>query len=255
MTPRLSLAVWKFASCGGCQRSLLDVTSVLLELAERLPIVYFPELSSDFGAGPFDVSLVEGSIVTPHDAERILYVRRASRRLIALGACATAGGPQALKRASDTPALKRASFPRPEEVEMLPTSTPIAAHVAVDFELRGCPVAPSEIADLLIALANGRTPRAPWSTVCLECRAGRQTCVMVTQGAPCLGPATQGGCGALCPSVGRACFGCHGPTASPQPAALERRFQALGLSVEEARRRLGWLGLPLSPLEGPLDAD
>ena len=95
------LAVWKFASCDGCQLTLLDCEDELLALAEAVEIAHFREASRAVARGPYDLSLVEGSITTPHDAERIHEVRRASRRLVTIGACATAGGIQALRNFRD----------------------------------------------------------------------------------------------------------------------------------------------------------
>ncbi len=98
---RPKLAVWKFASCDGCQLSLLDCEDELLDLAGEIEIAYFLEASSATVKGPYDLSLVEGSITTPHDAERIQQVRRSSRFLVTIGACATAGGIQALRNFAD----------------------------------------------------------------------------------------------------------------------------------------------------------
>src|SRR5512141_36716 len=95
------LAVWKFASCDGCQLSILDCEDQLLALAGAVEIVNFLEASRAVSPGPYDLSLVEGSITTPHDAERIHGIRRASKLLVTIGACATAGGIQALRNFKD----------------------------------------------------------------------------------------------------------------------------------------------------------
>src|SRR5512146_1810689 len=95
------LAVWKFASCDGCQLSLLDCEDELLEVAGAVEIANFMEASGAVAKGPYDLSLVEGSITTPHDAERIHQIRRASKFLVTIGACATAGGIQALRNFAD----------------------------------------------------------------------------------------------------------------------------------------------------------
>ncbi len=222
MSPRSrpSLAVWKFASCDGCQLSLLDCEDELLAIADAVQIAYFPEGTSTVVPGPYDVSLVEGSITTAHDAERIKQVRQQSRKLVTIGACATAGGIQALRNFADVAEFTRLVYARPDYIETLATSTPIAAHVPVDFELRGCPIDKGQLVELLSALLNNRRPNLPTYSVCEECKRSGATCVMVAHGTPCLGPITQAGCGALCPRHLRGCYGCFGPKESPNAASL-----------------------------------
>jgi coenzyme F420-reducing hydrogenase gamma subunit len=204
-----SLAVWKFASCDGCQLTLLNCENELLAIAGALHIASFTEASSEVDGGPYDLSLVEGSITTAHDAEQIHAVRECSRVLVTIGACATSGGVQALRnRAAD---LAPTVYPHPEYIAALRTSTPIAAHVSVDFELRGCPVDRGQLIEVITALLRGRTPGIPAESVCAECKRAGRVCVAVARGIPCLGPMTYAGCGALCPSVGRGCYGCFGP--------------------------------------------
>jgi coenzyme F420-reducing hydrogenase gamma subunit len=94
---RPKLAVWKFASCDGCQLTLLDCEDDLLLIADAVEIAYFPEATRSVVKGPYDLSLVEGSITTQEDAERIHTIRRRSKRLVTIGACATSGGIQALR--------------------------------------------------------------------------------------------------------------------------------------------------------------
>jgi sulfhydrogenase subunit delta len=133
---RPKLAVWKFASCDGCQLSLLDCEDELLAVAGAVEIAYFPEATRGVLKGPYDVSLVEGSVTTQHDLERLKDVRRQSRSLITIGACATAGGIQALRNFKDVKEFTNIVYAHPEYIETLATSTPIGAHVEVDYELR-----------------------------------------------------------------------------------------------------------------------
>jgi len=220
-TPRLSLAVWKFASCDGCQLSLLDLEDELLGLADRLEVAYFLEASRARAEGPYDVSLVEGSITTPHDAERIREVRRCSRRLVTIGACATAGGIQALRNFADVEDFTSVVYASPDYIATLRTSTPISAHVPVDFELHGCPINKHQLLEVISAHLNRRRPRIRAHSVCIECKRRGNTCVMVAHGTPCLGPVTHAGCGALCPSYDRGCYGCYGPKETPNTASLD----------------------------------
>ncbi len=235
---RPRLAVWKFASCDGCQLSLLNCEEELLAVAGRVEIAYFLEASRAVVRGPYDLSLVEGSITTPHDAERIHRVRRASRVLVTIGACATAGGIQALRNFQDVAAFRAIVYAQPEYVETLATSTPVAAHVPVDFELRGCPINKAQLLEVIAAYLSGRPPAIPAYSVCLECKRRGAVCVMAARGVPCLGPITQAGCGAICPAYQRGCYGCFGPMETPNAAALTAWWTRLGASDGDIVRAL-----------------
>jgi len=215
-----TLAVWKFSSCDGCQLSLLDLEDELLALTDRIEIAQFLEASSAIVEGPYDVSLVEGSITTPHDAERIREVRARSRALITIGACATAGGIQALRNFADVEEFTRLVYASPDYISTLATSTPISAHVQVDFELNGCPINNQQLLEVINAYLNARRPRVRSHSVCMECKRRGTVCVMVAHGTPCLGPVTHAGCGAICPAYNRGCYGCYGPKESPNPGSL-----------------------------------
>jgi sulfhydrogenase subunit delta len=233
---RPKLAVWKFASCDGCQLSLLDCEDELLALAGTVDIAYFPEASRRMLPGPYDLSLVEGSITTPADAKRIQRVRRQSRRLVTIGACATAGGIQALRNFTDIRGFAAAVYPHPEYLDVLATSTPISAHVPVDFELHGCPIDKGQLLEVIKAFLAGRRPALPSHSVCIECKRRGNPCVMVAHGTPCLGPVTQTGCGAICPAYNRGCYGCFGPVAGANTAAVAREFTVLGMAERDIAR-------------------
>jgi sulfhydrogenase subunit delta len=230
------LAVWKFASCDGCQLSLLDCEDELLAVAGEVEIANFPEASRAVVKGPYDLSLVEGSITTPHDAERIHQVRRASKFLVTIGACATAGGIQALRNFQDVKEFISIVYATPQYIQTLSTSTPIADHVSVDFELRGCPINKHQLVEVLSAFLHGRQPNTPPYSVCMECKRNGTVCVMVAHGTPCLGPVTHVGCGAICPSYHRGCYGCFGPKETPNTAALSTQWQHLGARNQEIMR-------------------
>lgn len=225
---RPRLAVFKFASCDGCQLSLLDCEDELLAVAGALDIAYFPEASSRMESGPYDIALVEGSITTPHDAARILEVRSQARIVVTIGACATAGGIQSLKNWASHDDFIRCVYARPEYISTLSTSTPIADHIKVDFELRGCPVSRHQLLEVIGALVSGRRPRLPSHSVCMDCKLRGTVCVEVTQGIPCLGPVTQTGCGAICPSYDRGCYGCFGPAAQTNCNSLTDHYLRTG---------------------------
>ena len=230
------VAVWKFASCDGCQLSLLDCEDELLAVTDAIEIANFPEATRAFVKGPYDLSLVEGSITTPHDAERIHQVRRASKYLITIGACATAGGIQALRNFKDVKDFISIVYATPEYISTLNKSTPIADHVFVDFELRGCPINKMQLVEVLSAFLHSRKPNTPSHSVCTECKRRGVVCVMVAHGTPCLGPVTHAGCGAICPAYHRGCYGCFGPKETPNTTSLSDWWSGLGVKEQDIMR-------------------
>ena len=226
---RPKLAVFKFSSCDGCQLALLSLEDELLSLAGEVEIAYFLEARSRILPGPYDVALVEGSITTAEDVERIQAVRKDSKFLVTIGACATAGGIQALRNWQDVAEFTRAVYATPAYIHTLEQSTPISSHVAVDFEVNGCPINKMQILEVLTALLVGRVPHLPGDSVCMECKRRGTVCVMVARGLPCLGPLTQTGCGAICPAYNRGCYGCFGPLEAPNSDSLSARLLKDGM--------------------------
>jgi len=230
------VAVFKFASCDGCQLTLLDCENELLAIANAIDIADFREASSAVLDGPYDLSLVEGSVTTQHDARRIKEIRAASKVLVTIGACATAGGIQALRNFGDVEEFTRAVYARPEFISTLATSTPIRDHVSVDFELRGCPISKGQLVELVSSYLGGRQPNVPTESVCIECKRRGNVCVLVAHGTPCLGPVTQTGCGAICPAFHRGCYGCFGPQDNPNAPSLIKKIGELGMTAPEIQR-------------------
>ncbi|GAA3277090.1 oxidoreductase [Dactylosporangium vinaceum] len=233
---RPTLAVWKFASCDGCQLTLLDCEDELLPLARRFDISHFLEASSADAPGPYDVSLVEGSVTTDADVARIQDIRQQSRMLVTIGACANAGGVQALRNFADVAAFRSLVYARPEYIDTLEQSTPISAHVRVDLELPGCPIDRRQLIGVLAAVLAERRPGLPVHSVCQECKVRGTTCITVADGTPCLGPVTRAGCGAICPAYSRGCYGCFGPMAEPNTDALVGSLRAHGMSPQDVGR-------------------
>ncbi len=227
------LAVFKFASCDGCQLSLLDAEDELLEICGIVDIAYFLEATSRIQDGPYDVTLVEGSITTPHDEQRIQEVRRQSKFLITTGACGTAGGVQALRNWGDINAFTQAVYASPEYISTLSTSTAIADHVPVDFELRGCPINQYQLIEVLQSLVAGRKPRTKTHSVCMDCKQRGNVCLPVATGEPCLGPVTQSGCGAICPTFNRGCYGCYGPAQQVHVQSLTDQLMSNGAPPQQ----------------------
>jgi sulfhydrogenase subunit delta len=250
---RPRLAVWKFASCDGCQLSLLDLEDDLLTLAAEIEIANFPEASSAITDGPYDLSLVEGSVTTAHDAERIKTVREQSKFLVTIGACATSGGIQALRNFADVNDFISAVYASPSYIHTLATSTPISAHVKVDYELQGCPINKLQLAEVISAYLAGRRPQIPSYSVCMDCKLRGTPCIMV-QGTPCLGPVTHAGCGAICPAFRRGCYGCYGPMETPNTAALAKEWTALGASQRDLHRVFRTFNAAAEPFRKESDA-
>ena len=233
-----SLAVWKFASCDGCQLSLLDCEDELLALAGRVRIAHFLEASAEVLPGPYDISLVEGSVTTPEDVERVHRIREISGTLVTIGACATAGGVQALRNFADVTEFASVVYASPEYVSTLATSTPIGAHVEVDVELRGCPIDRYQLLEVIGALLAGRRPNVASHSVCFDCKLRGNVCVAVAHGTPCLGPVTHAGCGAICPAYHRGCYGCFGPMETPNAGAQLGLLRSAGMDETDVRRML-----------------
>lgn len=244
------LAVWKFASCDGCQLSLLDCEDELLAIAGAVEIAYFPEATRTVVRGPYDLSLVEGSITTPHDEQRIQEVRRMSKHLVTIGACATAGGIQALRNFADVKEFTAIVYAKPEYISTLATSTPIAKHVTVDYELRGCPIDKRQLLQVITAFLLGRKPAIPAHSVCMDCKSRGNVCVMVAHGTPCLGPVTHSGCGALCPTYNRGCYGCFGPKETANTASISAWLSQQGMKERDLRRAYQSYNAEKEPFRG-----
>jgi coenzyme F420-reducing hydrogenase gamma subunit len=234
---KLRIAVHKFSSCDGCQLQLLNLEQDLLTLAGRVEIANFIEATSRNLPGPYDVSLVEGSVSTPDEVERIKRIRAESKVLVAIGACATSGGIQALRNWGRLEAFVQAVYAKPEYIDSLATSTPFTDHVRVDAELYGCPPDQGQLKHVLTDLLAGVAPRVPTESVCMQCKRAGHVCVLVAKGMPCMGPVTRMGCGALCPGQERDCYACFGPQGGSNPRALGRRFLDLGLTPPDVARR------------------
>lgn len=220
-----TVAVYKFSSCDGCQLSLLNLEDELLDIVGAVELANFLEARRRVLPGPYDIGLVEGSVTTPHEAEKIKEIRAQVRTLVTIGTCATAGGIQALRNFTDASEYAFKVYTHPEYLHFLETSTPISQHVKVDYELWGCPVNKYQLLEVILATLQKRKPQIQEHPVCLDCKRQGTTCVMVAQGTLCMGPVTRTGCGAICPSNGRGCYGCFGPAPNVGHEALALTFK------------------------------
>jgi len=245
---RPRVALHKFSSCDGCQLAFLNAGEALLELARQVEFVHFAEAGTVNPEAEADIAFVEGSVTTPHEIERIRAIRARTKYLVTIGACATAGGIQALRNGRMQGADWIASiYASPAYIAGLDTSTPIAAHVKVDLELWGCPVTTRQVMQATRDLLFGVRPHDLSDSVCLDCKRAGNVCVLVTKGAPCMGPVTRTGCGALCPAFGRACYACFGPSEQVNGAALGRRLSGLGLTPQAVQQRFLFITAAAAP--------
>ena len=235
-TARPRVAVAKFASCDGCQLTILDLEDQLLEIVSRFDIVEFPEATSRRSPGPYDIVFVEGSISAPEHIDAIKELRKQARILVAIGACATAGGIQAMRNWADHDAYRAAVYDHPEWVESLAKATPVAEHVKVDLELRGCPIDGGQLLELMTAVLVGRRPQIREEAVCHECKRKGTVCMVVATGPACMGPVTTSGCNALCPTYDRGCYGCFGPRTNGNAKSWSKGLLRSGRPPEEVWR-------------------
>ena len=230
---RPRIGVFKFTSCDGCQLSVLNLEEELLDLVGLFEIAFFREATDKPLRGHFDIALVEGSISTEWQRSHVVEVRERTRYLVTIGACATSGGLQALRNWTSIEDYKKSVYPSPGMIETLPCSTPISDHVYVDYELWGCPVGSDELSETLASFLLDKKPGIPGYSLCMECKRKGTPCLLIAGSAPCLGPVTRAGCGVLCPSLERPCYGCFGPREGANIDALLNVFRKKGLSPHE----------------------
>lgn len=227
---RPRIGVFKFTSCDGCQLTILNMEEEFLEPIDIIDISYFKEAIDRPLRGIYDISVVEGSITTNRQKEEIADIRERSRSLITIGACATSGGLQALRNWASLTSYKEYIYPAPDLVDALSTSTPVSDHIHVDYELWGCPVNREALSETIKSFLIGKKPTLPRYSLCMECKRKGIPCLLVSSSDPCLGPITKAGCGAICMTFGRACYGCFGPKDDANIESLMRWFKDLGFT-------------------------
>jgi sulfhydrogenase subunit delta len=226
------IGFFDFTGCEGCQLTVLNLEETLLELLELVEIVEFREVMSG-GGGELDIAFVEGSICRPDEIERLRTIRRRSKTLVALGACADTAGVNALSHFRDLQQLQQAVYG--ENPQPAGRPRPLSAVVTVDWRVPGCPIDGQEFLAVLKALLMGKPPELPAYAVCVECKLAELPCTF-EQGIVCLGPVTRAGCGALCLAGGDRCRGCRGMIDNPRSAPYDRILLEQGLSEEDILR-------------------
>lgn len=231
-------------SLTGCAGELLVILENLEKMVPYVRIAAFPFAQSRNDDGPVDIAFVEGSVSQPHDLEKLQHIRKNCKWLVAVGNCAVWGCVQrgACSRFS-VEAMRDAVYGENSQIEVLP-ATAVDEHVKVDVKLSGCPIDSTQLLAVAASLLKDRLPYITQKPVCLECKLRENGCVLIENGLPCLGPVTAGGCGALCPTVGAACYGCWGPCESPRMEAMATILQEKGYGLEEVLLRLQSFGAP-----------
>ncbi len=235
--PKPTLAVYKFTSCDGCQLAFLNAGVALLELTNLITIIHFAEAGFVAPTQAVDIAFVEGSISTLDEITRIQQIRAQSNYLITIGACATAGGIQALRNFAGSNNWLKDIYATSDTIDSLKTSYPISHYVKVDTELWGCPVNTAQVMVAIRSLLFNAAPQVKRDSVCMDCKRRGRVCILVSQQQSCMGPVTQTGCGSLCPGLNRACYGCYGPSENPNTQSLGAAFKKLGLSDVDVARQ------------------
>lgn len=235
---RLRIGFLRFTSCSGCQLALLNSEQALSRLAMDCELVDFALAASHpEESGALDLALVEGSISTVAQLERLLRLRRRARLLVAVGACALTGGVNVLG-ADEQERIRADASGSGAALPLTFIPQPLAAFVHIDLEIPGCPPEGSDYLRLLGALSQGGLPAQPAYPVCMECRERENRCLLIEGQQPCLGPVTMAGCHARCPSVGVVCEGCRGLVDEANRSEQFHLLLELGLSEAEVRWRM-----------------
>lgn len=231
-------------SLTGCAGELLIILENLEKLLPYVRVARFPFAQTKNDHGPVDITFVEGSVSQPHDLEKLNKIRSNTRWLVAVGNCAVWGCVQ--KGACDRcPAVEmlRAVYGDDSTIDIMPAA-PIDQYVKVDVKLSGCPINATQFLAVTASLLKDHLPYITQKPVCLECKLRENACVLIENNLPCLGPVTAAGCGALCPSMGAACYGCWGPCESPQMEAMSTILAEKGYAIDEVLGRLKSFGSP-----------
>jgi len=238
------VGIFKYTGCAGCQFQIIHFIERLNEVLGAIDIVYGKmETDSDAEEGPFDIALIEGAITEAEQADQLKKVRRNSKYLVPIGSCAVNGGIPAIKNMTPELEVEARVYEDISPVHSMKAHA-IGEYVVVDAVLRGCPAGERDLYELVTSLLLDKKPNMVEHCVCVECKMKGNPCILLTENQPCMGPVTNGGCGAMCPSNGRACYGCWGPMYNANSTALAVKFEQMGLPPDEIIRRFSMFGYP-----------
>ncbi|HDZ76736.1 MAG TPA: cytochrome B [Candidatus Omnitrophica bacterium] len=228
---KAKVAFFDFTDCEGCQLQIVNLNTVLLDILEHIEIVNFREAMSE-PRDDYDIAVIEGSISTEHDIKRITGIRKQAKVVIALGACATIGGVNAIK--NRTPlniSLMRVYKDKADKFKTIAVK-PIDQVIKVDYYIHGCPVHPNEVAEVFKCLLLGKKYDVPNYPVCVECKMNENVCLYQKE-QNCMGPVTRAGCNSWCVNNGNICYGCRGLIDNPANDAQNDILANYGLDVNE----------------------
>ncbi len=165
---KVSLATIWLDGCSGCHMSLLDMDERLIDLADKIDVVYSPLVDIKEMPDEIDVFLVEGAVSSEEDHHKLLEIRKRSRILVALGDCAVAGNVPTMRNTIPVEELlDEAYIRRVDENPVHPTevvpalrlkTVPIHEIVNVDVFVQGCPPSADTIFFTISELLEGRKP-------------------------------------------------------------------------------------------------
>jgi len=229
------VAFFDFACCEGCQLQVANLGEALLDVLGRVDVVSFREVMSET-SDTYDVAIVEGSITTPHDVERITRIRRTARVLVAYGSCATIGGVNGMKNSFPLDEIRRYVYG--EDAIHFPTIPTRAVHqvVPIDYFVHGCPVYQPEFVRVLTCILQGIPYEVPDVAVCTECKMNENEC-LYERGITCLGPVTRAGCNSWCTNNGNICYGCRGLVSNPAVKGQREILERYGIPLERILNR------------------
>ncbi|MBK6898356.1 MAG: NADH:ubiquinone oxidoreductase [bacterium] len=236
MANKPRVGIFDFTGCEGCELNQLNFEDQLLDILEHVEIVEWRE-AMDGRSEELDIAFVEGALSTPDCIKRIHEIRRKSKVLVALGACAVQGGINALKNIRPIEQVREEVYGQDKYLFPTLPALPLSAVVKVDVNVRGCPMTQLEFLKVFTALVMGKAPIEPGNSVCTECKLKDNECVY-EKGMICLGPVTRAGCDAQCPTFGQYCTGCRGLVPEPNVEAMQEILVAHGLSMDDARKKL-----------------
>ncbi len=231
-----TVAVFAFTGCEGCSLAILECENELLDIVNLVQFVEWREAMSEKTTDPIDIALVDGAISKRSDVKHLQEIRQRAKMLIAIGACATNGGLNALKNRYQMDEVKQMVYGEDGmHFDTIP-ARPLHAVVPVDFEIPGCPMQSEEFLRILSDILVGKQPRLPNYPVCVECKRKENVCVF-EKGMICMGPVARAGCGADCPSAGAWCEACRGFIDNPNDNAHWEVLQKYGITPEEIMQR------------------
>ncbi len=226
-----------FTCCEGCQLQVANLGENLLHILEAVDVVEFREVLSEKWPGQLDVAIVEGSITTPHDVERIKTIRERSRVLIAYGSCATIGGINGIKNNYNLDEIKGYVYQQDAKDFASIATRPVHAVVPVDYYVHGCPIYPPEFIKVLKSVLMGLPYDVPDHAVCVECKLNENVC-MYERGITCMGPVTRAGCNSWCLNNNNICYGCRGMVSNPNKNGALDVIKRYGIDLQRMANKM-----------------